>query len=800
MKTLEHKAYIFLCCLSLFFCVSAYKVSAQEEGGSYSDEKVIMLTAGMTDQQFDNLEKLCLVWGYVKYRHPVFLSGAKDWDAELLQLIGPVSETANDEEANKLLYQWFAGLGSTDYGTEFYELIWQNASEEDKLELSDTSWRDESYLGEELSAALEEIEFIPSVYRGKAPVFFQSYSGVYCPNFSNEKTYENMDYADSRYRLLGLFRVWNAIEYYYPYLDILDDDWKEVLSELLPDMLEGTDKHSYQMTISRLTARLQDAHAVYTYGYWDDEGNMIYAGLTDEIGKYQVPVRLIRSGKQYAVEKVYSECGLVPGDVILECNGETLENMIEDRKQYISVTEDDKLLNKMEGVILRAKEPQIELTILRNEQLMALEVQGTEDWMGTSENPEKSSELLENNIGLINPARIRDGELKHIMEAFADTCGLIVDLRQYPYSSEWINTLAGYIKEEETAYAGYLMASGTAPGIYLNSKTVSSGGSKSDNERYSKPVVILMNERTQSRGEFAVMALRGGKETVTMGSNSVGTDGGAVVIYTPEGHAVQFTAVGIVTPEGGQTQRIGLSPDIDAEPTVEGIRKGRDELIEAAAEYILGAGTVPAADETQDPEAAEKFERDFLPPVEDTYWGMSLEEVMQITGTQENDIVEQNKGTIRLRLDKKEIFGFPADVELTFDHSFELGLEEIKVKFETLKDSERECLLTALHEKYGDHVAVDDSGTPCEWRSESVGDLSEELQTRFRYLSVDYPYRNMDMKSKEHLEATWKSVQKEALVTVHLYGNVLLCNARNMITYKLINDEEAYHRAVSRRF
>ena len=68
-----------------------------------------------TDQQYRNLEKLCLVWGYTKYRHPVFLSGQKDWDEELLNLIDPVSEASNDDEVNKILYEWFEGLGDNTW-------------------------------------------------------------------------------------------------------------------------------------------------------------------------------------------------------------------------------------------------------------------------------------------------------------------------------------------------------------------------------------------------------------------------------------------------------------------------------------------------------------------------------------------------------------------------------------------------------------------------------------------------------------------------------------------------------------
>ena len=43
-------------------------------------------------QEVQNLEKLCKVWGYVKYTHPVFLTGEKDWDTELIALIPQVRQ------------------------------------------------------------------------------------------------------------------------------------------------------------------------------------------------------------------------------------------------------------------------------------------------------------------------------------------------------------------------------------------------------------------------------------------------------------------------------------------------------------------------------------------------------------------------------------------------------------------------------------------------------------------------------------------------------------------------------------
>ena len=39
-------------------------------------------------------------------------------------------------------------------------------------------------------------------------------------------------------------------------------------------------------------------------------------------------------------------------------------------------------------------------------------------------------------------------------------------------------------------------------------------------------------------------------------------------------------------PDGMQTQRIGIVPDIEIKPTIKGIKEGRDKVLERAIEYI----------------------------------------------------------------------------------------------------------------------------------------------------------------------------------------------------------------------
>ena len=228
--------------VAVLLCVCMMFTSCAPAG--VSDEKSTDLKYS---QEVQNLEKLCKVWGYTKYNHPAFLFGQKDWDEELLNLIPVVSEAKSDE-VNDILHEWFVSLGEVDYGTNRKGKIPEDAI---KFVQADTSWISEEYLGAELAEDLSQFGQLPGVNRSKAPVKFDGKT----PDFSNEPFYEDMNYKDQGYRLLGLFRLWNAMEYNYPYLDILDYNWHELLPEYIARMLEGDDQRSYELTIASLSTK-----------------------------------------------------------------------------------------------------------------------------------------------------------------------------------------------------------------------------------------------------------------------------------------------------------------------------------------------------------------------------------------------------------------------------------------------------------------------------------------------------------------------------------------------------------------
>ena len=464
----------------------------EEPGAEACDENIIEegLTGPGEDVSqaaihYENLAKLGKVWGFAKYTHHSFITGAKCWDAELLRLI-PIIHSAHPADVNGILYEWLIGLDDDGYDFEYGHETFPNstmATMQDAQYLRaavDLAWINSDFLGEPLAARLLRFNGITTTDRSNAPVFFD---GIGNSVFANQDSHEHMNFGDIDYRLLGLFRMWNAMLYFYPNMDIIDYCWSASLLEFIPIMLEGTSRVDYINTLISLARRLDDAHV------------------------------FIGERSTHALE-----------------------------------------------------------------------------WFNFHEIT-SSHVLLENNIGLINPldGLFSWGETRYIMEAFADTAGLIIDLRQYPCFSI-VYELAEYLVEEPTRFVMISSPHQSFPGSFVYSPPTGlcSGGITSPYAFfYDRPVVILMNRGTMSRGEFAVMSLRNGRNVTVMGSNSIGANGNVAFLPLPGGERMMFTGLGIFTPDGGQTHRIGLAPDIRIVPA-RGTGDDRDVLIEAAIRHILG--------------------------------------------------------------------------------------------------------------------------------------------------------------------------------------------------------------------
>ena len=104
--------------------------------------------------------------------------------------------------------------------------------------------------------------------------------------------------------------------------------------------------------------------------------------------------------------------------------------------------------------------------------------------------------------------------------------------------------------------------------------------------RYAGRTVMLIDENAISQSEHTGMMFRAAAGTRFVGSPTSGTNGDTTTIRLPGGVTVSFTGHKVSWPDGTQLQRRGLMPDVDVRPTIEGIRSGRDEVLDSAIRYL----------------------------------------------------------------------------------------------------------------------------------------------------------------------------------------------------------------------
>ncbi len=100
------------------------------------------------------------------------------------------------------------------------------------------------------------------------------------------------------------------------------------------------------------------------------------------------------------------------------------------------------------------------------------------------------------------------------------------------------------------------------------------------------PLVILIDRGTASASEIVAGALQDRERAILIGTTTFGKGSVQLVYDLSDGSSVHVTSARWFTPDRNQIDQQGLAPDIEIVPTEEAIADGRDEVLEAAVQYL----------------------------------------------------------------------------------------------------------------------------------------------------------------------------------------------------------------------
>lgn len=564
----------------------------------------------------DDLFLLGKVWGFLKYYHPGLASGKVDWDSELLHFI-PIYRRLGDPKAkNDSLLAWIDRLGDIPACDSCTTSPPQTA----KL-TPDFSWMNNDQFSPKLRSKLH---FIIRNRNTRPNYYVNSFTadGVTLPLFQHEKSYTGISYPDSNYGILSLFRFWNVIEYWYPYKYNLRTSWDNVLRQFIPRMMRENDLHQYVGDVEELVGTIDDTHGWITWSrdaeihgrytlpftlrfFAADNTDTHTPGTTpDPLRTTPDPLRATPDpfkGKwvvtSFLDDSLAGAAGIRIGDIIDSIDGRATIDIARSLAPYCPASNTASLLHKLGLKMIRTQTPQSRLSIEQLHRRRAITTNNYKPALAAlvDGNPpfspylkDSSYCLLEGRIGYLNLGRIDRKDSAGFLTMIQGTQGLIIDTRQNAdeiHGTNAADIIGRIIMPSHTPFVRFSSAQPSFPGVFTLTEPGNMGLPASE-KPYAGKVAILIDENTTSVGEFIAMAYKIAPHARLIGTHTAGADGNVSYIGLPGGVMIQFTALGVYYPDGGETQRVGIQPDLMVPQSLEGFRRREDMPMKKAMEWI----------------------------------------------------------------------------------------------------------------------------------------------------------------------------------------------------------------------
>lgn len=520
-----------------------------------------------TSKQVSNLFKLGKIWGFVKYHHPEIAKGNVNWDNELFRIVSSIDSENFETEIMK----WLNAIGP---------ILKEKEIEDSKKSITledNPDWISSFDIkSKELRQVLIQLKKTP---KEDLNYYLKFAPNIGNPVFKNEASYSKMLWDDDGYKLVSLFRYWNMIEYFFPYKHLMDNDWNEVLKASIPNFLVADDELSYKLELLKLIGKIQDTHG----NIHNQEGV-----LDDFFGINIAPLQISFIENKAVVTKIYpqlkSESKIKRGDIITKIDGVPVADLVKEKLHY---TPGSNLPVQLFGVskkLLRTNKNSVTLSIdsdkIFEEEVRCVPKQEISFW----DRSLASHKELDQDIGYIYPGTLKRGEIHDIMKRFISKKALIIDLRCYP-SDFIVFSLGKYLMPAPTEFVKFTQGSLQNPGQFSFTNPLKVGEVNPD--YFKGKVIISINETTVSQAEYTTMALRVAPNVLVIGSTTAAADGNVSPIVLPGNIRTMISGIGVNYPDGTETQRIGITPDLEIKPTIKGIIAGKDEVLEKAIELIL---------------------------------------------------------------------------------------------------------------------------------------------------------------------------------------------------------------------
>jgi C-terminal processing protease CtpA/Prc len=588
------------------FCIAALAVLVSQSsfGGQPTQQTL--------PSDIDRLIAIGKLWVTVKYFHPYLAYRDIDWDKALVNSLPRIRSAQTQAEYAAAVQSMLDVLkdpvtrvspeaadpaGDVPEAAVAAQRIWVHNGLAPAVRKSNGEFYSAFYLK---PGAKTETAGIPLGGSIRATVRLSepaSSPGPAYPQPWPDLSYAENAYPAAEYRILAVYKIWGVFHYFFAYRDLMDEDWDDLFPTFLPKFIAAKDAREYNLTIAEMLTHAADSHASV-----DSEA------LSEYFGKAPVGLRLRVIEKHAVVTSIVDpearKEGVNVGDIVKSVDGETLIDRFQRQAQYVAASTPQSLGESIMRRILNGPEGSSAILAIEdragNRKEVRLKRSAALSDALKNERAGEAIKLLPGNIGYADLNRLKRVDVDGMFEKFRKTTAIVFDMRGEPLE-DTVDEIAPRLTDQRDVPAAIVTGPLTLkPDLQQGGLAAQSASyffvetlPNSEKWKYKGKTVMLIDERTMSGAEHAGLFLEVANKTSFIGTPSAGADGVITDFVVPGGVTISFSGQDVRHANGGKLQRLGLQPAVLAFATNEGIRKGKDEVLDKAVAFLAPAVVPP---------------------------------------------------------------------------------------------------------------------------------------------------------------------------------------------------------------
>lgn len=371
-------------------------------------------------------------------------------------------------------------------------------------------------------------------------------------------------------RLADVVVAWNVYRHFYPYWPEAGVDWDARLVPLLEAARSARTRAEQRDVLRRLVAEARDGH-----------GGVRDVAKPEPQGSLPLQLALI---EEQLVVTASAEPAVPVGSVVTRLDGNPVGPAIQRALALASGSTQWKRTRALSEVVGGAPGVAVRLQIEDGRGAREVTLERTASPVPAEKRPQPVSELAPG-IFYVDLTRAAMSQIEPVLQRLAAAGGVVFDVRGYP-TGDAHRVLPHLIEAAENARWMHVPRVVGPFGLWAGAQS-EGWNLQPATPRVAAPRVFLTDGRAISYAESMLGYVADLKLGRLVGGPTAGTNGNVATFEVPSGFSIAFTGMR-VTHHDGQTpfHLTGVRPDVAIEPTIAGLRAGRDEVLEKGLELL----------------------------------------------------------------------------------------------------------------------------------------------------------------------------------------------------------------------